>query len=215
MNFEPRDKGTALRIIRHLSQQHSFRLAVNTLYYTDKSQWLRCRSSLPRARLASERPRSANSVSFSSLPSLPSSQLLFLKSTKRTYNTTWPRPMVYWLTLYLRHSFTFGLLYSLILTSITTTFLIRKEQVRAANGTLGKDKYVKYQLFKIFAAAGLYVVGFVAFLASSGGNDTRKPGEQGLWIGGVKVNKWQGMILWIHFFNWYVVSLFDWCVSMK
>ncbi|KAJ4374851.1 hypothetical protein N0V83_001929 [Neocucurbitaria cava] len=98
-------------------------------------------------------------------------------------------------------AFTFGLLYSLILTSITTTFLIRKEQGRAANGTLGKDKYVKYQLFKIFAAAGLYVVGFVAFLASSGGNDTRKPGEQGLWIGGVKVNKWQGMIFWIHFFN--------------
>ncbi|CAO2654053.1 Nn.00g107860.m01.CDS01 [Neocucurbitaria sp. VM-36] len=109
--------------------------------------------------------------------------------------------------------FTFGLLYSLILTSITTTFLVRKEQIRAANGTLGKDKYVKYQLFKIIAAAGLYVVGFVAFLASSGGNDTRKPGEQGLWIGGVKVNKWQGMILWIHFFNWVFLwaSLFYSC----
>lgn len=106
------------------------------------------------------------------------------------------------LSLYVR--FTFGLLYSLILTSITTTILVRKEQIRAGNGTLTKDKYVKYQLFKLIAAAGLYVVGFIAFLASSGGNERQRPGEQGLWIGGVKINKWHGMIIWLNIFNWYV-----------
>ncbi|KAH7366593.1 hypothetical protein BKA66DRAFT_425078 [Pyrenochaeta sp. MPI-SDFR-AT-0127] len=98
--------------------------------------------------------------------------------------------------------FTFGLLYSLILSSITTTYLLRKEQIRAINGTLTKDKYVKYQLFKIIAAAGLYVVGFIGHVASPGGNDVQKPGEQGLWIGGVKINKWQGLIIWMNFFNW-------------
>ncbi|KAF1848763.1 uncharacterized protein K460DRAFT_364735 [Cucurbitaria berberidis CBS 394.84] len=110
-------------------------------------------------------------------------------------------------------AFTFGLLYPLILTSITTTILVRKEQIRALNGTLNKDKYVKYQLFKIIAAAGLYVVGFIAQLVTSSGNEVRKPGEQGLWIGGVKVNKWQGAILWMSFFNWVFLwaSLFYSC----
>lgn len=100
-------------------------------------------------------------------------------------------------------SFTFGLLYSLILTSFTTTYLVYKEQKCAAQGILSKDKYVKYQLFKIIAAAGLYFVGFIAHLASSSGEkEVKHPGEQGLWIGNVKVNRWQGMILWMNFFNW-------------
>lgn len=103
-----------------------------------------------------------------------------------------------------RHKgFTFGLLYSSILTSCTTTFLVHKELRRAAQGTLTKDKYIKYQLLKIFAALGLSVVAFVASAATPKGPvDVKKPGDQGLWIGGIKVNKWQGMILWLVFFNW-------------
>lgn len=99
--------------------------------------------------------------------------------------------------------FTFGLLYSLILTSFTTTFLVYKEQKCAAQGILTKDKYVKYQLFKIIAAGGLYIIGFIAHLATpTGEKDVRRPGEQGLWIGEVKVNKWQAIIMWMSFFNW-------------
>lgn len=104
--------------------------------------------------------------------------------------------------------FTFGLLYSLILTSCTTTFLVYKEQTRAAQGTLSKAKYVKYQLHKLFAAAGMSVLGFIASAATpKGPDDTKRPGQQGLWIGGVKVNKWQGMILWMVFFNWYGLQI--------
>lgn len=102
--------------------------------------------------------------------------------------------------------FTFGFLYYLIFTSITTTFLVYKEQVNAARGTLTKDKYVKYQLFKIIAAVGLTIVAFVASSATpSGPEDVHRPGEQGWWINGVKVNKWQGYIMKINFFNWYVI----------
>jgi hypothetical protein len=101
-------------------------------------------------------------------------------------------------------SFTFSLLYSLILTSITTTFLVRKEQLAAATGALTKDKYVKYQLIKMISAVGLYIVGFIMFLATPNGHDTQRMGEQGLWMKGVKVNRYQGWILWMHFFNWYV-----------
>jgi hypothetical protein len=100
-------------------------------------------------------------------------------------------------------TFTFGLLYSLIFTSITTTILVRKEQQAAHKGALSKDKFVKYQLLKMISAVGLYIVGFIAFLASTpqkGG--PQKPGEQGLWLGGVKVNRYQGWIIWMHFFNW-------------
>jgi hypothetical protein len=100
-------------------------------------------------------------------------------------------------------AFTFGLLYSLIFTSITTTILIRKEQLAASKGALTKDKYVKYQLLKMISAVGLYIVGFIAFLASTPKEgDSHKAGEQGLWIGGVKVNRYQGWIMWLHFFNW-------------
>jgi len=99
--------------------------------------------------------------------------------------------------------FTFGILYSLIFTSCTTTFLVHKEQIRAKQGTLTKDKYIKYQLLKIFAAVGMSVLAFIASAATPKGPiDTKIPGQQGLWIGGVKVNKWQGMILWMVFFNW-------------
>lgn len=104
-----------------------------------------------------------------------------------------------------RHkAFTFGLLYPLILISCSTTFLVLREQRRARQGTLSKDKYVKYQLFKLFAAFGLGFVGFVLdFFSSQGqGCDKRQPGEQGLWLRCVKVNKWQGWILWLNVFNW-------------
>jgi len=110
--------------------------------------------------------------------------------------------------------FTFGLLYCLILTSITTSILVRKERVRAANGTLSKDKYFKYQIFKFIAALGMSVIGSVAFfVATPSGNATQKPGEQGLWIHGHKLNRWQGMIIWLNFFNWLFLwaSLFYSC----
>jgi hypothetical protein len=100
--------------------------------------------------------------------------------------------------------FTFGLLYTLILTSISTTAILRKEQIRAQNGTLTKKVYVKYQIIKLGSALALSVVGFIGHLASSGGDDARKPGQQGVWVGGVKLNKWHGMIILMNVFNWYV-----------
>jgi len=110
-------------------------------------------------------------------------------------------------------AFTFGLLYSLIGTSITTTILVRKEQLAALKGALTKDKYVKYQLFKMISAVGIYIIGFIAFLASPGGNHVQKPGEQGLWIHGVKINRYQGWIIWMSIFNWLFLwsSLFYSC----
>jgi hypothetical protein len=100
-------------------------------------------------------------------------------------------------------SFTFGLLYSLILTSFTTTYLVRKEQIAAKAGALTRQKFVRYQLFKIGAAVGLYVFGFIAFLVSvPNGKDDHMPGQQGLWINGVKVNTYQGWIIWLNIFNW-------------
>lgn len=111
------------------------------------------------------------------------------------------------LVLPLNHKlFTLSLLYTPLLTSISTVYLVRREQKRAAAGTLSKQKYVKYQLFKMAAAIGLSVVGFIAHLASVPGNDGQgqKTGERGLWINGVRVNTWMGLMLWINFFNWYV-----------
>lgn len=100
-------------------------------------------------------------------------------------------------------SFTFGLLYPLILTSFSTTFLLYREQRRALNGTLTKDRYIKYQLFKLFAAFGLSFIGFfLDFFTEDGTCDPQRVGEQGLWIRCIKVNKWQGMIMWLNFFNW-------------
>ncbi|KAF1943843.1 hypothetical protein EJ02DRAFT_452898 [Clathrospora elynae] len=100
-------------------------------------------------------------------------------------------------------AFTFSLLYSLIFTSMTTTFLVYKEQKCAAAGTLSKEKYVRYQLFKIAGAFGMSVVGFIAYVITSPiGDDKHRQGEQGLWLNGHKVGKWQSLILWMNFFNW-------------
>jgi hypothetical protein len=100
-------------------------------------------------------------------------------------------------------AFTFGLLYGLIFSSITTTILVRKEQIAAHQGALTKDKYVKYQLFKMIAAVAMYVVGFIAFVISSPNeSDKLRDGEQGVVIGGVKLNRYQGWIMWLHVFNW-------------
>lgn len=110
--------------------------------------------------------------------------------------------------------FTFGLLYTLILTSVTTSILVRKERVRAANGTLTKDKYIKYQIFKFVAAIGMSVIGSIAFIASvPSGHDIQMHGEQGWWINGYKVNVWQGMIVFMSLFNWLFLwaSLFYSC----
>ncbi|KAF1968172.1 hypothetical protein BU23DRAFT_515040 [Bimuria novae-zelandiae CBS 107.79] len=99
--------------------------------------------------------------------------------------------------------FTLGLLYPLIFVSFSTTFLVRREQRRAREGTLSKQRYVKYQLYKLFAAFGLAFVGFVADIITSDAQcDTKRPGETGLWLRCIKVNTWQGLILWLNFFNW-------------
>jgi len=99
--------------------------------------------------------------------------------------------------------FTLSLLYTPLLTSITTVYLVRREKKRATAGTLSKQKYVKYQLFKMAAAIGLSVVGFVAHLLSvPAAGQGQKTGERGLWINGVRVNTWMGLMLWINFFNW-------------
>jgi uncharacterized membrane protein len=76
--------------------------------------------------------------------------------------------------------FTFGLLYGLIFSSITTTILVRREQ----------------------QAARTYIVAFIGFLASTPSKPESHSRSQGLFIGGVHVNKYQGWILWMHFFNW-------------
>jgi hypothetical protein len=102
--------------------------------------------------------------------------------------------------------FTLSLLYTSILTSITTVLFVVKEQKRAQAGTLSKQKYVKYQLLKMASAFGMSVIGFIGYLASAPSVDgeNKHVGEQGLWINGIKINKWQGLLLWVSFFNWYV-----------
>ena len=104
------------------------------------------------------------------------------------------------LTLALR--FTFSLLYSPILTSITSTILIRKERDRAAKGTLTKYKYIQYQVCKILAAMVLSFGGFIGFLATPEGDDVDHAGENGTWMSGVKLNDFHGKILWLSFYNW-------------
>ncbi|KAL5445599.1 hypothetical protein PMIN06_008038 [Paraphaeosphaeria minitans] len=100
-------------------------------------------------------------------------------------------------------TFTLGLLYPLLLTSASTTVLLLREHRRAREGALTKEKYVKYALIKLFAAFGLAFVGFVLDVAtSSGACDERRPGETGLWIRCVKVNRWQGAIIWLNILNW-------------
>ena len=102
--------------------------------------------------------------------------------------------------------FTLGLLYPLIFVSCSTTFLVHREQRRAREGTLTKQRYVKYQLYKLFGGFALAFVGFIADIATSDQNcDAKRPGETGLWLRCIKVNTWQGLILWLNFFNWYVL----------
>ncbi|KZM20187.1 hypothetical protein ST47_g8640 [Ascochyta rabiei] len=94
-------------------------------------------------------------------------------------------------------AFTFSLLYGLILTSITTSFLINKEQKAAAQGALTKDKYEVPAL------------------------------EDRCWIRDelgriscvpcVKINTLQSIILWLGMFNWIFLwaSLFYSCCMTK
>jgi hypothetical protein len=105
--------------------------------------------------------------------------------------------------------FTLSLLYTPILTSITTILFVVKEQKRAQAGTLSKQKYVKYQLLKMASAFGLSIIGFIGYLASAPHvyeEAGRHHGEQGLWVNGIKVNRWQGLLLLLNVFNWYVPS---------
>lgn len=74
--------------------------------------------------------------------------------------------------------------------------------LHARENTLTKDKYAKYQMFKLLAAFGMSVIGFIGYLASPQGDAERKPGEQGMWLNGVKITKWHAIILWMGFFNW-------------
>jgi len=104
-------------------------------------------------------------------------------------------------------AFTFSLLYGLILTSFTTTFIVYREQRAARAGTLTKDKYVKQQLFKFGAAVVLNTIAFIvgSFTTfASGEGEGQKPGEQGLWIHGVRVTRWHGFILMAQALNWYL-----------
>lgn len=99
--------------------------------------------------------------------------------------------------------FTLGLLYPLLLTSASTTFLVFREVRRAREGTLTKGRYAKYAVLKLCAAFGLSIVGFVLDAATSDGKcDVKRRGETGLWIRCVKVGRWQGAILWLGVFNW-------------
>lgn len=107
-----------------------------------------------------------------------------------------------------RHKlFTLSLLYTPLLTSITTIFFVVREQKNAEAGTLSKQKYVKYQVLKMVAAIGMSFIGFIGYLASApaeADQDVHHPGTQGMWLNGVKIGRWQGLLLWLNFFNWYV-----------
>lgn len=99
-------------------------------------------------------------------------------------------------------AFTFALLYGLILTSMSTLFLILKEQKAAAQGILTKDKYAKYQLWKIAAGFVLYFVAFIGFAATPGGNESLGQNESGLIMNGVRITTFHSIILWTGTFNW-------------
>ncbi|KAI4614005.1 hypothetical protein J4E80_006695 [Alternaria sp. BMP 0032] len=102
-----------------------------------------------------------------------------------------------------RKFFTLSLVYTPLLTSITTVYLVRREQRRAVAGTLSKQRYIKYQCFKMAAAIGMSIIGFIGHVASTPAKgDVHFAGERGLWISGVKINTWQGLLLWLNFFNW-------------
>jgi hypothetical protein len=99
-------------------------------------------------------------------------------------------------------AFTFSLLYGLILTSITTSILINREQKVGARGLLTKDKYAKYQLWKIAAGFVMYFIAFIGFAITPGGTDKLGRNENGLIMNGVKINTFQSIILWTSTFNW-------------
>lgn len=114
-------------------------------------------------------------------------------------------------------AFTFSLLYGLILTSITTSILINKEQKAGARGLLTKDKYAKYQLWKIGAGFVLYFIAFIGFMITPGGNEQLGRNENGLIMNGVKINTFQSIILWTSTFNWIFMwaSLFYSCCMAR
>lgn len=99
-------------------------------------------------------------------------------------------------------AFTFSLLYGLILTSITTSILLRKEQKAAAQGILTKDKYAKYQLWKLAAGFAMYFVAFIGFVATPSGNEQLGRNENGLVMNGNKITTFHSIILWTSTFNW-------------
>lgn len=99
-------------------------------------------------------------------------------------------------------AFTFSLLYGLIFTSITTSILINKEQKAGAAGLLTKDKYAKYQLWKIVAGVVMYFIAFIGFTITPGGNDKLGRNGNGLIMNGVRVNTFHSIILWTSTFNW-------------
>jgi magnesium-transporting ATPase (P-type) len=109
-----------------------------------------------------------------------------------------------------RHKlFTLSLLYTPLLTSIPVVFFIARERKHAAAGTLSKQRYAKYQVLKMLAAIGMSIVGFIGYLASAPAeaDQDKHSGEQGMWLNGVKIGKWQSLLLWINFCNWYVPFL--------
>lgn len=104
-----------------------------------------------------------------------------------------------------RKLFTLSLLYTPILTSITTVFFLVRERKHAEAGTLSKTRYAKYQVLKMVAAFGMSIIGFILYAASApaeADQDKHYPGQQGLWLNGVKIGRWQGALLWLSFFNW-------------
>ncbi|KAF1923436.1 uncharacterized protein M421DRAFT_104425 [Didymella exigua CBS 183.55] len=114
-------------------------------------------------------------------------------------------------------AFTFSLLYGLILTSITTSILINKELKASVRGLLTKDKYAKYQLWKIAAGFVMYFIAFIAFTITPGGNEKLGRNESGLIMNGVKINTFQSIILWTSTFNWIFMwaSLFYSCCMTR
>ncbi|KAF1915887.1 hypothetical protein BDU57DRAFT_408014, partial [Ampelomyces quisqualis] len=89
--------------------------------------------------------------------------------------------------------FTFGLLSELFFSSVTTTIVVHNGKLAAYNGALTKDRYVKYELFKMAVDVVMYIVSF---------SNKKRTGEQGVCIGGVKLNRYQGWIVWLHFLLW-------------
>ncbi|KAG9199204.1 hypothetical protein G6514_008951 [Epicoccum nigrum] len=114
-------------------------------------------------------------------------------------------------------AFTFSLLYGLILSSITTSILLRREQKAAAQGILTKDKYAKYQLWKLAAGFAMYFIAFIGFVATPGGKEQLGRNENGLVMNGFKITTFHSIILWTGTFNWLFMwaSLFYSCCMTR